>query len=98
MSLDEMKKIVKETLKANDVEFAAFFGSYARGEETDESDIDLLIRFSKPKSLLDHIGLEQLLEDRLKKKVDLVTEGAVSKYLKPSIMHDLIPLYGKQSR
>lgn len=98
MSIEKIKKIATETLKENDVEFAALFGSYARGEETDASDVDFLIRFSKPKSLLDHIGLEQLLEERLKKKVDLVTERSVSKYMKDSIMRDLKPLYGKQSR
>ena len=86
--------MVKTILQKNDVEFAGIFGSFARGEERDDSDVDLLIRYSKDKDLFDLIGLEQELEAVLHRKVDVVTEGAVNKYLHPYIMKDLQVLYG----
>ena len=83
-------------LKRNDVEFAAVFGSYARGEAKEQSDIDFLIRFSVPKSLLDSIGLEQELSDILGKKVDVVSEKYIHPYIKTNITKDLKVLYGKR--
>ena len=52
----------------------ALFGSYARGEETDESDIDLLVDFREP-TFDNYINLVFFLEESFKKKVQLVTEG-----------------------
>lgn len=81
-------------LKEYGVVFAGIFGSYARGEEQPESDIDMLIRFGEPKSLLDHVHLENCLSDVLQKKVDLVTEPSLHPLLKTNILKDLQPIYG----
>lgn len=96
-------KIIKELqskalplLKRNDVNFAGVFGSYARGMEKDESDVDLLVRLKKPKSLLGLVRLERELSEALRKKVDLVTEGALSPYLKDQVLRELVVLYGKR--
>lgn len=94
--LKYIEKRVIPVLKRNDVEFAAVFGSYARGEAKEQSDIDFLIRFSVPKSLLDSIGLEQELSDVLGKKVDVVSEKYIHPYIKPNITKDLKVLYGKR--
>jgi uncharacterized protein len=51
----EKEKIV-EICERNDIEFCAVFGSFVRGEAGSESDIDLLIRFAKPKSLCSDIS------------------------------------------
>jgi predicted nucleotidyltransferase len=69
------------------------FGSYARGDQHPASDIDLLVRFRQPVSLLDMIALEQELADALKQPIDLVTEAALHPALKPAILHDLRVLY-----
>jgi len=69
------------------------FGSSARGEATETSDIDLLIKFSKPKSLLSIVKLERNLSEALGKKVDLLTEAAISPYLKERIFRDLAVIY-----
>jgi len=47
----------------------------ARGEETEESDVDLLVRFARPKSLLDLVRIEREFSEALGRKVDLLTEG-----------------------
>ena len=65
------------------------FGSYARNEQKKESDLDLLVNFSKSISLFDLVGLELELSEKLGIKVDLVTERAVHPKLKKYINQDL---------
>lgn len=70
--------------------FVGVFGSYARGEQTELSDLDLLIDFVEPLNLLELIGLEQELSEVLGMKVDLVTQGSVNELLRSRIEADLI--------
>ena len=65
------------------------FGSYARNEQKKESDLDLLVHFSKSISLFDLVGLEIELSEKLGIKVDLVTERALHPKLKSFIIQDL---------
>jgi predicted nucleotidyltransferase len=66
------------------------FGSYARGEENEKSDIDILIDFDLKVNLLQLIEIEQELSELLGIKVDLVTLRSVNASLKPFIEADLI--------
>jgi predicted nucleotidyltransferase len=59
----------------------AVFGSYVRGEEKPESDIDVLVEFAEQKSLLALVNIELELSDYLGIKVDLLTEKSISPYL-----------------
>jgi predicted nucleotidyltransferase len=59
----------------------AIFGSYARGEERPESDIDVLVEFPETKGLLTMVRIERELSEFLGVKVDLLTEGSISPYL-----------------
>ncbi|AKB31339.1 nucleotidyltransferase [Methanosarcina siciliae HI350] len=59
----------------------AVFGSYARGEEKPESDIDILVEFSETKGLLTLVRIERELSELLGLKVDLLTEESISPYL-----------------
>jgi predicted nucleotidyltransferase len=68
------------------------FGSYARGEQLADSDLDILIDFDTNVNLLDLIGLEQELSEQLGIKVDLVTLRSVNASLKPYIETNLIRL------
>jgi len=58
------------------------FGSVVRGEETAESDLDLLVEFEQGRSLLNHIALAQDLEDLLGREVDVVTEKGLHWYIR----------------
>ena len=69
------------------------FGSVARGEETESSDIDLLVKFSKRKSLLEIVKLEREISTALGRKVDLLTEAALSPYLREGILNELKVIY-----
>ena len=81
--------------RQNDVSMIGVFGSMARGEAKEKSDIDLIVRFSKRKSLLSVVGLERQLSEALGRKVDLLTEGALSPYLRERILKEMRVVYEK---
>ena len=68
------------------------FGSVARGTATPASDIDLLVDMEPGRSQLDLVALWQDLEDLLARKVDLVTDGGLSPYLREQIEAEALPL------
>jgi len=82
-----------EICRQNDVAKIGVFGSMARGEFNDQSDVDLLVEFSKRKSLLALVALERQISAALGKKVDLLTEAAISPYLRDRIKRDLRIIY-----
>lgn len=92
MNKSDQDKIISICRK-NDVSMIGIFGSTARGEATASSDLDLLIKLSKPKSLLSLVKLERNLSEAIGQKVDLLTEGAISPYLKERILKELKVIY-----
>ena len=92
MNIDDKNKII-DICRENDISMVSVFGSTARGENTKASDIDLLVKFAKPKSLLALVSLERNLSEALGRKVDLLTEAAISPYLKDHILNDLKVIY-----
>jgi predicted nucleotidyltransferase len=79
--------------RQNDISMVGVFGSMARGEAKKTSDIDLLVRFSKRKSLLAVVRLERELSEALGRKVDLLTEAAISPYLRERILKEMQVVY-----
>jgi predicted nucleotidyltransferase len=77
----------------NDVARLSVFGSFARGEGTERSDVDLLVEFRKRNSLLALIALERKMSAALGRRVDLLTREAISPYLRESIERDLRVVY-----
>jgi len=73
----------------NDAARVGVFGSAARGEDTSECDIDLVVKFSKRKSLSDIVSIERELSAVPGKKVDLLTEAAISPYSRDRILSEL---------
>ncbi len=78
-----------ELCKQNDIASLALFGSFSRGEGKKDSDLDLLVTFSRGKSLIDHIRTENAFEKLLEIKVDMITERSLNKHLAPIIKKDL---------
>jgi len=78
------------------VSFAGVFGSYARNEQTQKSDLDILIRYSKTPGYIKYMRLQRLLSELFNVKVDLVTEPAVSPHIIDYILKDLKPFYGSR--
>jgi len=100
MKKTEIQQQVRSVLRASPVRASvrcvSLFGSYARGEESRDSDIDLLIEFSSPVSLFEIVGLEQELTKRLHRKVDLRTPKALNKYFRDDVLQEAQPLYEKR--
>lgn len=82
-----------ELCQQNDVARLSVFGSFARGEATDRSDVDLLVEFNRRNSLLALIALERKMSAALGRRVDLLTSEAISPYLRDSIERDLRVVY-----
>jgi len=89
MVLEAHREIMKRKYKVKEL---GLFGSYARGEQKKTSDIDILVKFRDNATLFDFVGLGEFLEEKLKKKVDLVSEGGVRKEIEKNIRQDLIKL------
>lgn len=68
------------------------FGSVARGEESINSDIDLLINFDEGRSLFDLIGFRNDIEEMLGRKVDVVSENALHWYIKEKVLQEAVEI------
>ena len=90
----EMIKTIQDYFKTQPVLKAWLFGSYARGEETPDSDVDIMVDldYSKPVGL-EFVQMQLDLQSLLQKSIDLVSSRGVSKYIKPFIDTDKKLLY-----
>ncbi|MDR9414686.1 MAG: nucleotidyltransferase family protein [Gracilimonas sp.] len=89
MITKEQQKIIIEKSKPFEPSKIGIFGSYARNEQSKDSDLDVLVNFRKRVNLLELVGLEQELSEMLGVKVDLVTEKSINKNLREYILKDL---------
>lgn len=88
----QQEAIIKAVTQKVNPTLVGVFGSYARGEETENSDLDILIDFDMKVDLLELIGMEQELTELLGIKVDLITLRSVNESLMSYIEADLIRL------
>lgn len=84
--LKKIKRKIIPILKKNKIKKAGIFGSYARGEQTKKSDIDILIKIPESVSLLGLVRIKKILERALNKKVDLIEYD----YIHPLIKQDAL--------
>ena len=80
-----MKEHEKELREAYRVKHLKVFGSYAKNNQKEDSDLDLTVSFEETPTLLEFIDLKEYLESITGIKVDLVTEDGISPYIKPYI-------------
>lgn len=89
-SKDQIFKILREqhaNLSALGVRRIGLFGSFVRGESTEESDVDLLVEFEPGQKTFDHfVQLSDLLQELLQRPIELVTPESLSPYLGPRIL------------
>ena len=95
----EMQQTIANYLKTQPVLRAWIFGSFARGDETPLSDVDLLVQFDENArvSLLKHCAMINELEDLLDRSVDLVPDSRVYPRIAESINQDKILIYERAS-
>lgn len=77
MTTQDIKKKIVPILKRRDVTRAALFGSVARNEAKKNSDVDLLVKFKGRKTLMDLAGLKIEIEDKLGRRVDILTHDGI---------------------
>ena len=87
--LRELRQKIREGYKVKEI---SLFGSFAREEQTESSDIDLLVEFSENANLLDLVGLSLFLEEQLGQKVDVVSKRTIREELKDSILKEAVNL------
>lgn len=97
MTIQNLKFRLVPVLKGQGVLKASIFGSFARGDNTKRSDLDILVRLSRGKTLLDLAALKMKLEEVLKKKVDVITYNSIHPLLRESILKDEKVIYEKRS-
>ncbi len=96
MTTQAMQKIIADYFKTQPVLKAWLFGSYARGEETPQSDVDILFvpdYSGKPFTLFTMGGMYMDLKELLGKEVDLVVEGSLRPYAAETANRDKILIY-----
>jgi predicted nucleotidyltransferase len=80
---------LKEELKAEyKVKEIGLFGSVVRGEQSETSDIDLLVDFEEGADLIDHMRLELFLEEKLRRKVDVLSRRALRVELQEAVLKE----------
>jgi len=84
--LSDHKRGLRERFKVKEI---GIFGSYARNEQTEDSDVDILVEFEEPVGLL-FVHLADFLEEILQCRVDLVTKEGIKPNRRKYIMEDLI--------
>ncbi len=87
--LKEIKPIIESKYSVKNLEV---FGSYIRGEQKKESDLDILVEFSKTIDLFKYIELENYLSEKLGVKVDLVMKDTLKPRIKDRILNEAIPV------
>jgi predicted nucleotidyltransferase len=88
--LASLKKLKREVAKEYSVKTIGVFGSVARDEQTGQSDIDLLVEFSKPVGFVTFMRLENFLSERLGKQVDLVTPDSLKPVIRQDVLSEVI--------
>ncbi len=91
-ALASIRRAALPVLRRHDVKRAALFGSFARGENTKNSDLDLLIEFKGQKSLFDLVGLKLELEKEFRRKVDVVTYRALHPVIRDQVLKEQVAI------
>jgi uncharacterized protein len=86
-TIESVKPVLRERFKVKTI---GVFGSYVRGEQKQQSDIDVLVEFEEPIGLFEFMNLEFYLSDLLDTKVDLVSKKALKPYIGKRILEEAI--------
>ena len=94
MNTETVQKILAEYFKNQPVLKAWLFGSFARGEENEASDVDILVVIARSQPVgFKFFGMWNDLEKLLDRRVDFVEEGSLAEFARESVEHDKILVY-----
>lgn len=99
LDIPNKEKLI-EIMRRNQIEFAALFGSRAKGTARDDSDYDILIEFSPSArvGLFKYQSIEDEVSSTLGEKVDLVTVDGIDKYVKDEVLRTMKVIYDSRSK
>lgn len=94
----EMIEIIQDYMRTKPVDKAWIFGSFSRGEERPDSDVDIIVALTPGVQMgLGWVGMMCDLEDRLGRSVDMVREGCLMSFARENAEHDKILVYERTS-
>lgn len=93
MDLEPLMNKLRTACNATDVAMLGIFGSVARGDDKPNSDVDLLVRLSKPVGFVELIALEDTFEEIFGRNVDLATEWSLHPLIRQSVLADLTVIH-----
>ena len=96
LTFEQIQHVVADYFKDKPVKKVWLFGSYARGEADEQSDIDVLVDIQKEAKVgLEYYGWYQDLQETLSKKVDVLSYGWVNERIWPRVEKDMVLMYEK---
>ena len=90
LEVENIKQKIVPILKQHNVSKASIFGSFVRGEQRDDSVLDLLVEFSGDKSLLDLIALKLTIEDTLGRSADVLTFESIHPEIREIVLQEQV--------
>ncbi len=90
--IETIKDLKEEIEKRYKAEIIGVFGSFARGEQKETSDVDILVDFHKDATLIDFTGLSIFLEEKLGIRVDIVPKNSVREELRERINQEVVKI------
>ena len=92
---EKLLKAINSDEHVDDIKFVAIFGSYVNDEPSEGSDVDVLVQFSDDAHIgfFEYVRIQRNLSEALGLKVDLVTRGALSKYIKDQVLQETEVVY-----
>ena len=94
LTTEHIRQVIASFFEKKPVKKVWLFGSYARGDADDNSDVDVLVEIDYNSLIgLDYFGWNEELADKLNKKIDIVSAGWENKYIKPFIDKDKFVIY-----
>lgn len=93
MKLAEVKRKSEPVLRTYGMKRASVFGSTARGEAREDSDVDMLVKLGRPMGMISYSRFVDDLKSALGRDVDVLTENSLNPHLRPHITKDLKIIY-----
>jgi len=88
--LEQLRGMRHELEEQYHVRRIGIFGSYAKKAQTDESDLDLVVEFSRPIGMLAFVHLKDMLSQKFNLRIDLVTPDGLHPLIRDQVMHEVV--------
>jgi predicted nucleotidyltransferase len=88
--LDKLRSMRHELRERYHVRNIGVFGSYSRKDQTDQSDLDLVVEFDQPIGMMAFVHLKNLISDRLNLRIDLVTPDGLHPLIRDRVLHEVV--------